>query len=219
MASHEVTRRLTTIVAGYARLLGADEEATLAALRRHRAELIDPKIAEDDGRIANTAGDSVLIEFPSVVEALRCTMEVRRAMAALNQKTPEDRRIEFRIGINVGDVMEQDGDLHGDGVNIAARIEALADPGGISISHTVRDRLDIALEDMGDVEVKNIARPSRVLRVLQDGDAVAAPVRATANNRWRAILPPSPSPPACGGSSPGRRQWRRPSGPCRRMKA
>lgn len=188
MASHEVTRRLTTIVAGYARLLGADEEATLAALRRHRAELIDPKIAEDDGRIANTAGDSVLIEFPSVVEALRCTMEVQRAMAALNQKTPEDRRIEFRIGINVGDVMEQDGDLHGDGVNIAARIEALADPGGISISHTVRDRLDIALEDMGDVEVKNIARPSRVLRVLQDGDAVAAPVRATANNRWRVIL-------------------------------
>ena len=139
MASHEVTRRLTTIVAGYARLLGADEEATLAALRRHRAEFIDPKIAEHDGRIANTAGDSVLIEFPSVVEALRCTMEVQRAMAALNQKTPEDRRIEFRIGINVGDVMEQDGDLHGDGVNIAARIEALADPGGISISHTVRD--------------------------------------------------------------------------------
>lgn len=196
MASHEVTRRLTTIVAadvaGYARLMGADEEATLAALRRHRAELIDPKIAEHDGRIANTAGDSLLVEFPSVVEALCCTMEVQRAMAARNRETPADRRIEFRIGINVGDIMEQDGDLHGDGVNIAARIEGLAEPGGISISHTVRDqvrdRMQIALEDLGEVEVKNIARPVRVFRVLQDGEAAAAPARATAKHRGRIVF-------------------------------
>ena len=176
MAEREVTRRLTTIVAadvaGYSRLMGADEEGTLAVLRAHRYELIDPKIAEHGGRIANTAGDSILVEFPSVVEALRCAMDIQSAMSERNRETPEDRRIEFRIGMNVGDVMDQEGDLLGDGVNVAARLEGLAEPGGICISRTardqVRDRMEIALEDLGEVEVKNIARPVRCFRVLLD---------------------------------------------------
>jgi adenylate cyclase len=172
--------------------MGADEEATLSALRRHRAECTDPKIAEYGGRIANTAGDSILIEFPSVVEALRCAMEIQRAMATRNRDIPQALRIQFRIGINVGDVMEQDGDLLGDGVNIAARIESLAAPGGISISRTVRDqvrdRMPVTLEDRGEIEVKNIARPVRVFRVLLDGEADATPVRGPAKYRGRIIF-------------------------------
>jgi adenylate cyclase len=127
MADRKVTRRLTTIVAadiaGYTRLMGVDEEGTLASLRAHRSELIDPKIAEHGGRIANTAGDSLLLEFRSVVDALRCAMAVQRSMRERNVETPEDRRIEYRIGINVGDVMVEGDDLLGDGVNVAARIE------------------------------------------------------------------------------------------------
>ena len=185
-----VTRRLTTIVAadiaGYSRLMGADEEATLASLRAHRKERIDPRIAEHGGRIANTAGDSLLIEFSSVVEALRCVIDIQHAMAERNRETPEDRRIAFRVGVNVGDVIEQDGDLLDDGVNIAARLEGLAEPGGICLSRAVRDqvrdKMDVAFEDLGEVEVKNIARPLRVFRVVLDDSAKSS---RAAKPRWR----------------------------------
>lgn len=143
MAEGEVTRRLAAIVAAdvasYSRLMGDDEEATLTALRSHRTELIDPKIAEFNGRIANTAGDSLLIEFPSVIAALRCSQDIQQHVLERNADISEDRRIEYRIGINIGDVMELDGDLFGDGINVAARIEALADPGGICLSRAARD--------------------------------------------------------------------------------
>ncbi len=182
MADGEPIRRLTTIVAadvaGYSRLTASDEEGTLAALRSHRIELIDPKIAEYRGRIANTAGDSLLIEFPSVVEALCCVVEIQREMIERNRETPEDARITFRIGINVGDVMEQDGDLLGDGVNVAARLEALADPGGICVSGTVYDqvegKLNIAFEDLGERTLKNIAKPDRLYRLVPEINGGAA---------------------------------------------
>ncbi len=191
MAEDEVTRRLTTIaaadVAGYSRLVSKDEEGTLSALRSYRAELIDPKISEFHGRIANTAGDSLLIEFPSVVEALRCCMDIQRSIAERNADIPRDRQIEFRIGINLGDVIEQDGDLLGAGVNVAARLEGLAEPGGICISRAardqVRDLLDVMLEDMGEVEVKNITRPVRTFRVLAEGAAVS-PARGKFSSQW-----------------------------------
>ncbi len=179
MAKERVQRRLAAIlaadVAGYSRLMSADEEGTLAALTAHRTELIDPKITEFGGRIANTAGDSILAEFPSVIEALRCAIDVQRGIAERNAGIAEDRRIEFRVGLNLGDVIEQNGDLLCEGVNIAARLEGLADPGGICLSRAardqVRDRMDIALEDMGEVEVKNIARPVRVFRYWPHGEA------------------------------------------------
>ena len=188
-----VTRRLTTIIAadiaGYSRLMGADEEATLASLRAHRKERIDPRIAEHGGRIANTAGDSLLIEFSSVVEAPRCVIDIQHAMAERNRETPEDRRIAFRVGVNVGDVIEQDGDLLGDGVNIAARLEGLAEPGGICLSRAVRDqvrdKMDVAFEDLGEVEVKNIARPLRVFRVVLDDSAKSVKSSRAAKPRWR----------------------------------
>lgn len=179
MAEGDVTRRLTTIVAadiaGYTRLMGADDEGTLAALRAHRSELIDPKIAEHGGRIANTAGDSLLLEFPSVVDALRCAIDVQQGMRERNAEVPRDRRIEYRIGINVGDVMAEGEDLLGDGVNVAARIEGLAEPGGICLSRTARDqvrnRSEVVLGDLGEIEVKNIDQPVRVFKVLFGGEA------------------------------------------------
>jgi TolB-like protein/Tfp pilus assembly protein PilF len=159
---------------------------TLTGLSSHRNELIDPKINQHGGRIANTAGDSILAEFPSVVEALRCAIDIQRGIADRNSGVPQDRRIEFRMGINVGDVMAQKGDLLGDGVNIAARLEGLAEPGGICISRAVRDqvrdRMDIDLEDMGEVEVKNIARPVWVFRVRADGVLSSSPISKTVIN-------------------------------------
>ena len=165
-------RRLAAIVAadiaGYSRLIGQDEEGTLRALRAHRAELIDPLIEQHGGRIANTAGDSLLLEFPSAVDAVRCSIAVQEGIAERNGDREPDRRISFRIGINVGDVVAQGDDLLGDGVNIAARIEALAEPDGISVSddayRQVRDRLDVEWQDSGEHEVKNIARPVHVWR-------------------------------------------------------
>ena len=131
-------RRLAAVVvvdvAEYSRLVGMDEEGTIAALQAHRQEVVDLKLAQYHGRIANTAGDSLLIEFPSALDALRCAIDVQREMALRNQSVPEDRRLRFRIGINIGDVVAQDGDLLGDGVNVAARLESLADPEGICIS-------------------------------------------------------------------------------------
>lgn len=177
MVEERIQRRLVAIlaadVAGYSRLMGADEEGTHSALIAHRTEAIDPKIREYGGRIANTAGDSVLAEFSSVVEALRCAIDIQRDISERNAGIPEERCIEFRIGLNLGDVIEQNGDLLGEGVNVAARLEGLADPGGICLSRAardqVRDRMEIALEDLGEIEVKNIMRPVRVFRVAAQG--------------------------------------------------
>ncbi|MCH9019053.1 MAG: adenylate/guanylate cyclase domain-containing protein, partial [Proteobacteria bacterium] len=148
----------------------------LAALR---AELIDPSVAGHHGRIVKEMGDGLLVEFPSVVEAVQCAVDVQRAIAGRNADTPVDRRIELRIGVNLGDVIAIGDDIYGDGVNVAARLEALADPGGICISRAardqVRDKLDVELEDMGHVEVKNIARPIRVFRIAPLRVAQPAP--------------------------------------------
>ncbi len=168
-----VVRRLAAIlaadVAGYSRLMGADEEGTLERLKGLRRELLDPKIAEHRGRIVKTTGDGLLVEFASVVDAVRCAVEVQQAMPERNTSVAADNRIQLRIGINLGDVIVEGGDLYGDGVNIAARIEALADAGGVFVSNTVhdhvRDRLPFVFEDLGEQQVKNITRPVRVYRV------------------------------------------------------
>jgi len=174
MAEERVERRLTAIlaadVAGYSRLMGADEEGTLAALKTLRREVADPKIKEHRGRIVNTTGDGLLSEFASVVDAVRCAVEVQREMAARNTGLQPERRIDFRIGINLGDIILDENDIFGDGVNIAARLEALAEPGGICVSRVVRDqvrdKLAISFEDMGEQQVKNITRPVRAYRAL-----------------------------------------------------
>ena len=138
MASERVERRLTAIlaadVAGYSRLMGTDEEGTLARLKAHRRELVDPKIAEHRGRIVKTTGDGLLAEFASVVDAVRCAVEIQREIAERNAGVPSDRRIDFRVGINVGDIIIDGNDIFGDGVNVAARLEALCEPGGVCIS-------------------------------------------------------------------------------------
>src|ERR1700681_3772013 len=176
LATERVERKLAAILAaelaGYSRLMGADEEGTLARLKALRRELADPKIKEHRGRIVKTAGDGLLIEFASVVDAVRCAVEVQREMAERNADVPSDRRIEFRMGINLGDIMKDGLDIYGDGVNVAARLEALAEPGGICVSRVVRDqvrdKLTFSFEDMGEQQVKNIARPVRVHRILFD---------------------------------------------------
>jgi adenylate cyclase len=168
-------RRLTAIlaadVAGYSRLMGADEEGTHERLKAHLEELVNPKIAEHRGRVFKTTGDGLLAEFASVVDAVRSAVEVQREMITRNAAAPAERRIEFRMGINVGDIIIEDGDIVGDGVNIAARLEALAEPGGICVSRmvrdNVRDKVDYAFEDLGEQQVKNIARPVRVYRVRE----------------------------------------------------
>jgi TolB-like protein/class 3 adenylate cyclase len=183
MSGARVERRLAAIlavdVAGYSRLMGEDEEGTLAALRTVRRELADPKIAAHRGRIVKTTGDGLLAEFASVVDAVRCAVEVQRETIARNAAVPAERRIEFRMGINLGDIISEDGDIFGDGVNIAARLEALAEPGGICLSgaahEQVRDRLDFAFDDLGEQQVKNIARPVRTYRVAL-GASSRAPV-------------------------------------------
>src|SRR5215472_141626 len=176
------TRRLAAIlaadVAGFSRLMGADEEGTLERLKALRRELFDPKIAEHHGRIVKTTGDGPLVEFASIVDAVRCAVAVQQAIPERNTGIGADDRIELRIGINLGDVIVEGDDLYGDGVNIAARIEALADAGGVFVSNTVyehvRDRLPFAFEDLGEQQVKNIARPVRVYRV-RDASATSAP--------------------------------------------
>jgi adenylate cyclase len=177
------TRRLAAIlaadVAGYSRLMGADEEGTLERLKALRRELLDPKIAEHKGRIVKTTGDGLLVEFASVVDAVRCAVAVQQAMLERNAGVEGDNRIELRIGINLGDVIVEGDDLYGDGVNIAARIEALADAGGVFVSNTVhdhvRDRLPFVFEDLGEQQVKNITRPVRVYRVRDAGEILSAP--------------------------------------------
>ncbi len=181
-----VVRRLAAIlaadVAGYSRLIEADEEGTLGRLKVLRAEIIDPKIAHHHGRIVKTTGDGLLVEFASVVDALRCAAEVQTALAESNAPLPQDRRIEFRVGINVGDIVVEDGDIFGDGVNVAARLEGLAEPGGICVSARVREdaagKLDLAFEDMGEQALKNIARPVRVYRVRPEDPHPNPPPRS-----------------------------------------
>src|SRR5665811_2381808 len=184
MAEARVERRLAAIlaadVAGYSRLMGVDEEGTLAALKADRREIIDPKIAEHRGRIVKTTGDGALVEFASSVDAVRCAMEIQRALAERNAAIPEDRRIEFRIGINVGDIIVDENDIYGDGVNIAARVETLASPGAICRSENayqqMKGKLTLVVSDMGEQQLKNIAQPVRVYRVRLDGaTATVAP--------------------------------------------
>jgi TolB-like protein/class 3 adenylate cyclase len=166
-------RRLAAIlaadVAGYSRLMGADEEGTHERLKAHLGALVNPKIEEHRGRIVKNTGDGFLAELASVVDAVRCAVEVQRGMAEREPEMAEEPRIRFRIGINLGDVIVEEHDIFGDGVNVAARLEALAEPGGICVSRVVRDqvrdRLDLAFEDLGEQQVKNIARPVRVCRV------------------------------------------------------
>src|SRR6266540_1583355 len=171
-----VHRRLTTILAAdavmYSRLMGVDESVTHAAWKSHRGELIDPKIAEYDGRIVKHTGDGFLAEFPSVVNAVACAATVQRGMQQRNAGVPRDRRIEFRMGINLGDVIVEAEDIYGDGVNVAARLEGIAKPGGIAVSEAVRNyvgnRLDLRFDDMGEQTLKNIDRPVRAYSVSLD---------------------------------------------------
>ena len=197
MASERVARRLTAVlaadVAGYSRLVGADEEGTLAQWKAHWHALIKPRIKECHGRIVRVIGDGVLVEFTSVVDAMRCAVEVQRGMAARNFDVPQDKRIEFRIGINFGELIIDGDDFWGDGVNIAARLEAMAEPGGICVSGRVQEdadgKLDIVFENLGEQQLKNIARPVRVYRVRLDGAAKAAPELALPSKPSIAVLP------------------------------
>jgi adenylate cyclase len=158
MAQENVERRLAAILAadvvGYSRLMGTDEAGTLAQLKAHRSELTDPKIAEHRGRIVKTTGDGVLVEFASVVNAVQCAVEIQQEMVQRNGEVPQERRIEFRIGINLGDIIIDDNDIYGDGVNVAARLEGLAEPGGICISgdayRQVRGKVEIGFDDLGE---------------------------------------------------------------------
>jgi adenylate cyclase len=199
--SSRVERRLAAIVAadvvGYSRLMGADEEGTLAELKRYRRDLIDPTIAAHNGRIVKTTGDGMLILFASVVDAVQCAVQIQQGMAELNADVPMERRIEFRAGINVGDIIIDGDDIFGDGVNVAARLESLADPGGICVSRKVqeevRDKLDIAFEDAGERELKNIVRPIRVFRIQvgTSGDhKVAVPNPAAHDERLSVVVLP-----------------------------
>ena len=194
------TRRLAAIlaadVAGYSRLIGADESGTLNRLRSIRSDIIDPKIAEHRGRIIKTTGDGFLVEISSVVDALRCATEWQRGMAERNDAVPGDNRIEFRMGVNVGDVVVEDGDIFGDGVNVSARLEGLAEPGGICVSARVQEdvagRLDLTFDDIGEQSLKNIARPVRVYQVRL-GTAENAP-KVTPTQAMPALaLPDKPS--------------------------
>jgi TolB-like protein len=177
--------------------MGDDEAGTLAALKKHRQELIDPKIAEHQGRIVKTTGDGLLIEFPSVVEAVQCAVEVQRAMEDRNADEPAAHRIEFRVGINLGDIIIDGDDIYGDGVNVAARLEGLADANGVCVSRVVhdqvRDRLDLAFEDLGERQLKNIARPVHVFRIAASAIGLrtqsATPALALPDKPSIAILP------------------------------
>ena len=188
MAEERAQRRLAAILAvdvvGYSRLIGTDEEGTLAALKAHRRELTDPKIEQHHGRIVKTTGDGALIEFASVVDAVRYAVDVQRGTAERNVGVSPDKRIVFRIGINVGDIVIDGDDILGDGVNIAARLEGLAEPGGVLVSRAVhdqvRDRLELVFEDVGERELKNIARPVRVYRVQVPAESIAALARGKA---------------------------------------
>src|SRR5437660_9055115 len=172
-------RRLTAILAadlaGYSRLMGADEEGTHERLKGHLGQLVEPKIKEHRGRTVKNTGDGLLAEFVSVVDAVRCATEIQRRMIDREPEVPEERRLRFRIGVNLGDVIAEEHDIFGDGVNVAARLEALAEPGGICVSRVVRDqvrdRLDYGFEDLGEQQVKNFVRQVRAYRWRDPGAA------------------------------------------------
>jgi adenylate cyclase len=193
MSERKVERRLAAILAadvvGYSRLVGEDEEGTLERLKVLRRTVADPKIKEHRGRVVRTMGDGLLVEFASVVDAVRCAVEIQREMALRNADLPADRRIEFRIGINLGDIIKDGREIYGDGVNVAARLEALATPGGICVSRVVRDqvrdKLGFAFDDRGEQQVKNIARPVRVFDVNVAGETMIL----TPDSPARAPLP------------------------------
>src|SRR5262249_20878246 len=198
LATERVERRLTAIlaadVAGYSRLTGLDEEGTHARLQDHLRSLVDPKIAEHRGRIVKNTGDGMLAEFGSVVDAVRCAVDVQRGMAERNADVPHEKRIEFRIGINVADVMVDRDDIFGDDVNVAARLEGIAEPGGICVSarvlENIQGKLEIAFEDTGEQKLKNIVRPVRVYRVRPGGAAAhARPALALPDKPSIAVLP------------------------------
>jgi adenylate cyclase len=180
-----VERRLVAIlaadVAGYSRLMGVDEAGTVSAFKAHRSELVDAKIAEHQGRIFKLTGDGMLVEFPSVVNAVACATAVQRGMAERNALVPPERRMDFRIGVNLGDVIVEGDDIFGDGVNVAARLEAIAQPGGIAVSATVHDhignRVDISFDDLGEHALKNIARPVRVYHAWLGSATARMPIR------------------------------------------
>jgi adenylate cyclase len=192
-----IERRLTAILAadvvGYSRLMSADEEGTLAQLKDHRRAIVDPKIAEHRGRIVKTTGDGLLVEFASVVDALRCAVEVQRRMVERHADIPQDKRIEFRVGIHQGDVIIEAGDIFGEGVNVAARLEGLAQPGGICVSGRVHEdaygKLDVSFVDMGEQQLKNIRRPVRVYRVVPNGPAGVLGKKSSGflSGRWKVI--------------------------------
>src|SRR5258705_864751 len=198
LTREHLVRRLTAIfaadVAGYSRLTGMDEEGTHVRLKEHLRVLIDPKVAAYRGHIVKNTGDGLLAEFNRVVDAMRCAVDVQRGMAERNSDVPPNNRIEFRIGINVGDIIEDNGDIFGDGVNVAARLEAIAEPGGICVSddahRQLRDKLDIVFDDAGERNLKNIERPVRVFKVM---DRVAAarqkPTLALPDETSIAVLP------------------------------
>ena len=197
MESPPLERKLVAIlaadVAGYSRLMHDDEERTLAALTSHR-RIIDDLIASGRGELSSTAGDSVLAEFASVVDAIHCAVAIQQALYKANENCLDDQRMELRIGINIGDVMVKDGGIFGDGVNVAARLEALAEPGGICVTRGVRDhlrdRMDYSFEDLGEHSVKNIARPVRAFRVVFDrlGDSTTL---QTQPEELTSVSPPS----------------------------
>ena len=183
MAEERLQRRLAAIlsadVVGYSRLMGVDEAGTLARLKALRRDLVDPLIAAHSGRIVKLMGDGALVEFGSAVDAVTCAIEIQKQVRERNTGSPEDSRIQFRIGINVGDVIVDGDDIYGDGVNVAARIQALADPGGIYISRgaaeQVRDKVPIKIETRGEQTVKNIARPIEVFCIIAENrDAMGA---------------------------------------------
>jgi len=196
-----MARKLAAIIAAdvvsYSRLMGIDEAETLAALKTHRRDLIDPNIAEHQGRIVKTTGDGLLIEFPSVIEAVQCAVEVQRAMQERNSDVPADHRIEFRVGINLGDIIIDGDDIYGDGVNVAARLEGLADANGVCVSRVVhdqvRDKLDLGFEDLGERQLKNIARPVHVFRIAASAIGLrtqsATPALALPDKPSIAVLP------------------------------
>src|ERR1700737_1277561 len=199
MATTTATRRLAAILAadvvGYSRLMGADEEGTHERFKAHLRELVDPKIREHRGRIVKTTGDGVLAEFASVVDAVRCAAEIQHAMVDRDLDLAEERRLRFRIGVNLGDVIADGGDIYGDGVNIAVRLEGLAAPGSICISGTVRDhiggRLPYAFENRGGQSAKNIARPVRVY-ALRPGGTAGVPTAGVSSTI--SSSPPVPAP-------------------------
>jgi adenylate cyclase len=192
---HRLAAVLAADMAGYSRLLEADEVGTLARLRTHRIELIDPAIAKNQGNIIKTTGDGMLVEFQSVADAVRCAAEVQERMRRRNSDVPDDRRIQFRIGINLGDIIFQDDDIFGDGVNIAARLEGLAEIGGFCVSAAVHDqvagRVDIGFEDLGDKSLKNISRPVRVYRAVIDAPPTSGAPDQGGPAETRAVVKPT----------------------------